>query len=117
MALPPRIAVGTYCHYLIIKLASCRIILKMGRTPPRSVLQCELWAKGLAVATCVVDWRARTARVGCDAVDTTGIAQLRQVFARVPDPRDLRGIRHPLAVALKLMGLAVLCGARKTSAK
>lgn len=60
----------------------------------------------------VTAFHASMAHVSHDAVDTTGIAQLCGLFAQVPDPRDPRGVRHPLAAALTLMVLAVLCGAR-----
>ncbi|MBA3489785.1 MAG: ISAs1 family transposase, partial [Longispora sp.] len=50
--------------------------------------------------------------VSHDAMDTADIAELHELFVQVPDPRDRRGVRHPLAAALTLMVLAVLCGAR-----
>jgi predicted transposase YbfD/YdcC len=37
---------------------------------------------------------------------------LMEVFAQVPDPRDPRGVRHPLATVLTLAQTAVLAGAR-----
>jgi predicted transposase YbfD/YdcC len=36
--------------------------------------------------------------------------RLLECFARVPDPRDARGIRHPLPAVLALCTAAVLCG-------
>lgn len=38
--------------------------------------------------------------------------RLIEVFAQVPDPRDPRGVRHPLAAVLTLAQTAVLAGAR-----
>jgi len=35
---------------------------------------------------------------------------LRTVFALVPDPRDPRGVRHPLAAVLALVTIAMICG-------
>jgi predicted transposase YbfD/YdcC len=46
------------------------------------------------------------------SLDTARREHLLEVLARVPDPRDRRGIRHPLATLLALGLAAVLAGAR-----
>jgi hypothetical protein len=37
---------------------------------------------------------------------------LLEVLAQIPDPRDRRGVRHPLAAILSLAVVAMLCGAK-----
>jgi hypothetical protein len=37
-------------------------------------------------------------------------------LAQVPDPRDPRGVRHPLGAILALLTCALLCGARSLAA-
>ncbi|WP_327045301.1 transposase family protein [Microbispora sp. NBC_01189] len=39
------------------------------------------------------------------------MADLRQVWAQIPDPRDRRGRRHPLVVMLALVQAAIVSGA------
>jgi hypothetical protein len=41
---------------------------------------------------------------------------LLDVLAQIPDPRDPRGIRHPLSAILSLAVLAMLTGAKSYSA-
>ena len=41
---------------------------------------------------------------------------LLDVLAQIPDPRDRRGVRHPLSAILSLAVLAMLTGAKSYSA-
>jgi hypothetical protein len=45
-------------------------------------------------------------------VPGSDLPDLLERLAQVPDPRDLRGVRHPLVTLLALMACAVLAGAR-----
>ncbi|MBQ0896874.1 transposase family protein [Micromonospora sp. U56] len=45
-------------------------------------------------------------------VDLGRVTALAAVFAQVKDPRKPKGIRHPLAAALTVLTMALLCGAR-----
>jgi len=45
-------------------------------------------------------------------VDLSRVTALAVLFAQVKDPRKPKGIRHPLAAALTVLTMALLCGAR-----
>ncbi len=70
-----------------------------------------------AAASCLIpaalDRLAPIAGWGTEPViDAERVADLRDYLARVPDPRDRRGVRHPAGSVLALAAAAVLAGAR-----
>src|SRR5687768_3380223 len=48
--------------------------------------------------------------------DAEGLPALYLYLARVPDPRDPRGVRHPLPAVLAQVCCALLCGSRHLTA-
>src|SRR5688500_18844782 len=50
------------------------------------------------------------------APEPAGIPPLSFYLQQVPDPRDPRGIRHPLGAVLALVCCGLLCGARHLAA-
>jgi predicted transposase YbfD/YdcC len=50
------------------------------------------------------------------AEDNTGMAELHQMWAQIPDPRDRRGRRHPLTVIMTLVQAAIVSGATSYAA-
>src|SRR5690242_15071181 len=67
----------------------------------------------LVAASSLID--RLTARTGGVSVELPQVPALLQALARVPDPRDPRGVIHPLVSLLAVAVAAVLAGARSVA--